>query len=85
METANNYAVDALTSISTMPNGIDTNQLSLSYSYPLHDVGTNTGTLNSAFVDVLGTYITSNTLTHTLYTTVEVVKDSLEEIKNSSA
>ena len=85
METANNYAIDALSTITTMPNGIDTNQLSLSYSYPLHDTTNNTGTLNSKFVDVLGTYITSDTLTHTLYSTVDAVKDSLESIKNSSA
>ena len=85
METANNYAVAALSTISTMPNGIDTNQLSLSYSYPLHDTTSNIGTLNSVFSDVLGTYITSDTLTHTLYSTVEGVKDSLESIKNSSA
>lgn len=85
METANNHATTALTSISTMPNGVDTNQLSLSYSYPLHDTTNNTGTLNSAFTDVLGTYLTTNTLTNGMYNVVKGVKDSLESIKNSSA
>lgn len=60
-----------------MPNGADTNQLSLSYSYPLHDTGNNTGTLNSVFADVLGTYVTDSTLTNTLYISVKTVKDSL--------
>ena len=60
-----------------MPNGADTNELSLSYSYPLHDTGTSTGTMDSVFSDVLGTYVTSNTLTNTLYTSVKAVKDSL--------
>ena len=77
METANNYAIDAMTTISEMPNGVDTNALTLSYSYPLHDTTNNTGTLNSAFVDVLGTYLTEGTLTHTLYQAVSAVKDSL--------
>ena len=58
METANNHAVTALTTITQMPNGVDTNALTLSYTYPLHDTGSSSGTLNSVFVDVLGTYLT---------------------------
>lgn len=76
METANNYAVDALSSIRTLPDASGS-QLSLSYDYPLHDVTNSTGTLPSVFATELGTYDTADSITYTLYHIVEALQDSL--------
>lgn len=55
--------------IKKIPDNAGTSTMALTYNTPISSSST-TGTLPSSFINILGTYTTSNTLVYNLYSSI---------------